>query len=907
MEDPRPAPPATPDGAETETPAKPEATPEAESPTAAVEPAEDSVADAADAIGPVDTGVAPAASETSAPTEDAERPPVAAIELSRWASSMLSRTEHGIGWLPPARLDVLLAVLLGVVLLGVLLPFLGVWEPWEAQQSAFAVSLREAGTWFVAELPKADAKAAARFELPYSWWLVRVSLKVFGENEFGLRLPGFLASLALLATLMASVRALWGRLAGWLSVLALLSMPLFVFHGRQNFGAGLSMAALGIGTLALVRRAFDPRASSGWAWLGWLATAASALTGATVGLVAPVAAGLATALLHGHQTNESGALRRLFAPGPTVVAVVLISAGWGAALAALPAEASPLSLLYVDAFDAAVASASLPTFERITHQLGFGLFPLGALLPFAFGTALWRRDDEVAETAAPADAGLALGFAVAFLATALFIPLSARGLFPGAALVAAAVGIYLARTLRAPPSPVLAMACAMVLMLLDSNLKHEPRALADALVSTKVDQFPPELAGWSLRRLVSGGLIAALLLYQGGLVGWIGRTARFALYPQRRLRFLHLFPALTGVAVGVGLWVARLDILLTIVNQKFWGPLTIPWRNFLVLAVVGVLTHAVTWVLYNLWVRRTAGRTEGRLSRLSDRLQDLLTRPNAGPIVFSGMLCIAAAFMSIPVALSLTANFSQKNIVERFSALSKEGEALFKYRVDAKTASFYTRGLPELTAPQFKEKSKGDTRFFAVVPRPQLAAINSEFRAASSGQTLPVLDATSYRFLLVSNRLEAGETDENPITQALLKELPKEKIRPSKVNYDDQIELAGWYIDPPEPKTGARITITLYWRALKKVTRNWKVFMHIDAAGARVHGDHEPVEGLYPTSNWNTGDIIKDVYSVPFAMSNPAGRYTVWAGLYTGDTRAPVKSGDKDNENRAKLGFITVR
>jgi hypothetical protein len=170
-----------------------------------------------------------------------------------------------------------------------------------------------------------------------------------------------------------------------------------------------------------------------------------------------------------------------------------------------------------------------------------------------------------------------------------------------------------------------------------------------------------------------------------------------------------------------------------------------------------------------------------------------------------------------------------------------------------------------------------------------------------------VLDASSFRFLLVSNRLGDGEADENPITQAILTELPKEKIRPSKINFDDQVELAGWYIDPPEPKTGARITITLYWRALKKVTRTWKVFMHIDAPGARVHGDHEPVEGLYPTNNWNAGDLIRDVYSVPFAMSNPPGRYTVWAGLYSGDTRAPVKVGDKDNENRAKLGFINVR
>lgn len=868
MEDPRPAPPETPADAASETPA----------------PAEPALAEA-----PESTPETEAAPDAPPPSTT----PVVA--------------ETDLGWLPAPRLDVPLAVVAGLLLLGALLPFLGVWEPWEAQQSAFAAQMREAGAWLVAELPKVDAKAAPRFELPFGWWPVRITLKLFGESELGLRLPGFLASLGLLATLMATVRALWGRLAGWLSVLALLSMPLFVIHGRQNFGSSLSMAALGIGALALLRRTLDPNASARWAWLGWLATAVSALTGAVVGLAVPVAVGLGAALHHRHAQGASSALRRLFTPAPAAVAAVLVLVGWGAAFAALPDAAAPYSLLWIDPYDAGSATASPPTFERITHQLGFGLFPLAALLPFAFGTALWRRDDEPVDAGASADLGLALGFTLAFLGTALFVPMSASGLFPAASLVAAAVGVYLARSLRAPPSPVLAVAAALVLMLLDSNLKHEPRGLADALVFAKVDQFPPELAGWSLRRLISGGLLGLLLMYQGGLVRFVGDAARFALYPQRRLAFFHWGPAVVGAGVGIGLWVARLDVLLSFVNQKFWGAITVPWRNFLVLLVVGVLTHVVAWLVFNFWVKRTAGRAEGRLSRWADALQARLQRPAAGPIAFTGMLCVTAAFFCIPVSLGLTANFSQKNIVERFNAVSSSGEQLYKYKVDAKTASFYTRGLPELTAAQFKEKAKADERFFAVIPRPQLAAINSEFRAASSGHTLPVLDASSFRFLLVSNRLGDGEKDENPITQALLTELPKENIRPVKINYDDQIELAGWYIDPPEPKTGSRITITLYWRALKKVTRTWKVFMHIDAPGARVHGDHDPVEGLYPTNNWNAGDIIRDVYSVPFAMSNPPGRYTIWGGLYSGDTRAPVKVGDKDNENRAKIGFINVR
>ena len=83
--------------------------------------------------------------------------------------------------------------------------------------------------------------------------------------------------------------------------------------------------------------------------------------------------------------------------------------------------------------------------------------------------------------------------------------------------------------------------------------------------------------------------------------------------------------------------------------------------------------------------------------------------------------------------------------------------------------------------------------------------------------------------------------------------------------------------------------------------------MHIDGPGARVHGDHEPVEGLYPTTNWNVGDIVRDVHNSAIKTTDPAATYTLWVGLYSGDTRLPVKVGDKDKDNRAKAGTLRVR
>jgi hypothetical protein len=186
--------------------------------------------------------------------------------------------------------------------------------------------------------------------------------------------------------------------------------------------------------------------------------------------------------------------------------------------------------------------------------------------------------------------------------------------------------------------------------------------------------------------------------------------------------------------------------------------------------------------------------------------------------------------------------------------------------------------------------------------------VNDEFRRATD-RTLPVLDARSNRFLLVSNALEAGETDENPIKQALVDAVPEgvSKVMSPPANFDDKVELVAWNIEPKRPKPGAPMELTMYWKVKKKVSGNYKVFVHIDAPGTRIHGDHDPVEGLYPTSRWTPGDIVRDVHRITVKGSAKPARYTFYAGLYKGSKRLPVESKAKDKENRANLGYVRVR
>ena len=160
--------------------------------------------------------------------------------------------------------------------------------------------------------------------------------------------------------------------------------------------------------------------------------------------------------------------------------------------------------------------------------------------------------------------------------------------------------------------------------------------------------------------------------------------------------------------------------------------------------------------------------------------------------------------------------------------------------------------------------------------------------------------------MLVSNQLAPGEVDRNPINRALIETLP-EGVNKAAINFEDKIELVGWSIEPKSPRPGSPLTMHLYWKALKGRLGSWKVFVHIDAPGQRIHGDHDPVAGIFPTRSWKEGDVIHDEHQITVKRTISPATFTFYVGLYRGSTRLKIKSGPKDKDNRAKLGTLKVR
>jgi hypothetical protein len=103
----------------------------------------------------------------------------------------------------------------------------------------------------------------------------------------------------------------------------------------------------------------------------------------------------------------------------------------------------------------------------------------------------------------------------------------------------------------------------------------------------------------------------------------------------------------------------------------------------------------------------------------------------------------------------------------------------------------------------------------------------------------------------------------------------------------EQIKLLGYDFK----QNASSLDFIFYWQTLAPPPKDYTVFVHVrNAAGDVVaQQDGPPVEGVYPTSLWDAGEIIQAGISIPLNELAP-GQYEVIVGLYdfvTGE-RLPV-------------------
>lgn len=771
----------------------------------------------------------------------------------------------------------------------------GIWDPWELNAADVARDLLE-------------GDAVEHRRAPLASWLISLSFSIFGVHEWSGRLPIVFGGLLTLASAWLIGWRFGGLRTAIYATLVTGTTPLFLFNSRQMLGEALAFGTSGLVGLTAASAAWLPSRASDEArrlrhLAGWLAglVAATVLAtfagGALSGVLPPLAAVALVTLLRGELPRDRATrLGAAAVVGLGVVvtagvarAVIADAAGYSAWLGGAPTGGEPPT------FDAAIELM----FHGLAPWSALGLLAIVRMLsPTTVAEEARDDDDDPGDATGPVEEALsnlrlalvlwmALGYGALTLYTArygptTFVPVVAFGL---------AVALFL-RDVEESEQPWWAEAIVAVLFvgLLVRDFALYPESPVRGLPVedlTVPDVFNPRKA-WAA---VLGVFALALMLTFGSRPGEPAPDPRA---PWRWLRAqwgrggAHRFWLGFGGAIATAL--LGFGVVSFVAGDSLPVPSIVPrvgrYLTFVpLLAAAGVA--AVPWAFYFF----------GRLGRW--RMAAVLA---AGVAV--------GGYASQGFLPALSSHFSPREVYDTYNELGP-GEPLAEYRVNGRAAAYYAQGEPVEIESQaaLLDWLDVDERRWAVFPADELPALNRAWRARK-GEHLYVADARSARVVLVTNQPVPGRPNENFIADAVIDSVPP-LDREVHANFDDKIELIGYDLELPQEGyigAGQTMVVTWYWRALSRVGGSYKIFLHVDGAGNRLNGDHEPVDGRYPVRLWDEGDIIVDRQELTIPANYRPGVYTFYIGFFSGNTRLAVKPEElNDGADRANVGQIQVR
>lgn len=129
-------------------------------------------------------------------------------------------------------------------------------------------------------------------------------------------------------------------------------------------------------------------------------------------------------------------------------------------------------------------------------------------------------------------------------------------------------------------------------------------------------------------------------------------------------------------------------------------------------------------------------------------------------------------------------------------------------------------------------------------------------------------------------------------------------------NFGDQVELVQATITPGRATPGESVRVTLVFRVLEAIEREYMIFVHVEDGDGRVdrlNVDHAP--RAKPTSQWQKGELVRDDFDIPVPPGMPVRRLNLILGLWDPrtDERMPLKNPDQvRNDGRDRVFVATI-
>jgi hypothetical protein len=745
----------------------------------------------------------------------------------------------------------------------------GFWDPWELKIADQAREIARSGHLL-------DPTVSGRYtaEKPLSPFLMASGIKVFGTTELGARLFIALSAIAALMAVYWAGVGMFRRRAALLGTLALGSMAMFVLEARQLASDAPLMAALALSMGGLGR------------W-GWPASGRRRLVDLAVGLAG---------LVIGYAA--SGALTGVVLPALALTAALVVSYGFR------PGEGG------LEDGTAALTAPGVGPHVPAERRFGASVFGRGAYGMPVF----WILGAGAIALLVASMVGVVAGKYSVLLGG---VP---RGGAPThtfeAEIRQLGFGLF-------PWSAVAVFALARPLIRLDDDgVRSNPR-----------------LAYGQLYLFFFAGLGFALSTYRSLVLA----DVRYVALPAIALAIgVFLDEALegnrsepvAGLLMGTGTMIVARDFFLQpeeLASVHLFDKVKWPMVVSIGALVLGTGLVLAAGIYAGLASRgRALGKAvgpdggEGRPVR--GKLEHVtLVSGRYGLQVATGAAVAFALYMAQALLPALSTHFSFKPVLESYSKFARAGEKIAKYRVEGHGSGFY--GSENIVDVPTQERLlaflRDANRVFALVSADELAALDAGFKQAK--QPYYVVDASSSRFLLLTNQLPAGQADENPLKKNVWMAAtppgggqdwrPDEKPPwtwrvPVSATFGDTIELVGAEF-PTSVRRPGKIPLDLTFRIKARPPAGYKIFVHFDGPAApRVIGDHDPVGKVFPTAFWLPGEYIRDHFEtdVPL-MTTPAGTYTVFVGFWPGGEgrRLKITQGPNDGSDRVRLGTLEVK
>lgn len=799
----------------------------------------------------------------------------------------------------------------------------GIWDPWELASADLARAVE-------------DGEAIELTQPPLGTWLVAKSFALFGVQEWAGRLPIALTGLVtvLFAYLLAARFA--GRRAGVLAAIVTGTSPLLLFNAREMLGAAPAFAASAGVFLCAMAAVFQPtaldaptrrRGAVQLVWLGGLALSAALATmaaGALQGVAPPLLAVGVAILARGELAPPIA--ERLRGAIAGVVLIVAVLAGAGVAYAVWADYAG-----FGYWTGGVPRGGAPPTWEVAIERVFHSFAPWSGLLPVALPAMLTRAPRAAgARVRHPEENALRLGVvawaALGLLAETIFTARFGPATFLPVVAVSVAVALFLNDVAQTPQSR---WGAAIVAVLFTALIVRDYRAYPGGPVEglgvdglAVPEEFNPA-AAWAVVlgvfALTAGLALGAdpssehVALHRD--FAWIrekwrgngGAKARLV-YGIFRLGVpVDLIEEQWNRGIGFKIWIVLIGGLIPIVfvGLGLAAVLAAGWLSERLGSTLAVRIVRVAFFLPVIVLVLIAA------ARLTMYGFARLRAWRIAPVVLAGVLVGGYAAHGYQPALS--SHFSPREVYDTYNSLAGPGEPLGEFRVGGRAAAYYVRDgrpLREIDdQAALVEFLMTEERVWAAFRADDLASINREYRRRA-GRHLFVADARSARMLLATNRPIPDRENANYLADAVLDAPPPNIQHPLRIDFDRRILLIGYDLDLPHGSyvgPGEAFTITWYFQVLASVPGSYAPFVHIDGAGQRLNGDHEPVDGRYPVRLWEEGDVVVDRQEIRVPANYGRGNLTIFMGFWAGDNRLDVVEGPADEVDRARVGVLPIR